>query len=926
MYCLRYGLLIILTLTTLSETALGQKGKEISLDLINVRFEQFVVAIEAQTNYHFYYDSVQMDTFRVSIRADRQTLDVILSAVFGPEDFHYGIDRQMHVFVFRKYELQTSLFIDSGTDGKEKTDGGPAQNATLAEIREQKKANIRSPLENKIFDIGRKQDFQTGNHATVAGYVRDLRNGEPIIGASVLDEGQKAGVSTDQYGYYALTLTTGRHVLKISSIGMTDTRRQVMIYTDGKLDIELLDYVPLLKAVIVSAEKTTNIRSAQMGTMKLNIATIRQMPALFGEADILRVVLTMPGVTSVGEATTGFNVRGGAADQNLILFNDATIYNPSHFFGFFSAFNPEIVRSVELYKSSIPEKYGGRLASVLDVISIEGNKNKMEGKGSIGPMTAGLVLQGPIDSGKTSFVVGARTTYSDWVLRAVPNKYYNNSSATFYDLNLQVSHTINAKNSLFLTGYYSEDHFRLNSDTLYSYNNANANLKWKHIFNNRFNAVFTGGYDSYRYGESSSQKSLNGYDFTFNIQQVFGRADLTYVLNEKHVLDFGLSSIYYRLNPGDLEPYGGQSIVIPNVVSPETALESALYIGDHFTITPKLSLNAGVRYSFFSYFGPQTIRIYAPGQPREMVSVTDSINYSGGETVKSYRGPEFRISARYILSENSSVKASYNTLRQYIHTLSNTSAIAPTDIWKLSDPYVQPQWGEQYSLGFYRNFKANTIETSIEVYYKKMLDYLDYKSGAVLVLNHHIETDVVNSEGKAYGAEFLIRKSNGKLNGWISYTYSRTFLKTNDALANPPVNNGQYYPADYDKPSNLNVIANYQFSHRFSISLFMNYSTGRPITLPIAEFNLGGADRVFYANRNQYRIPDYFRADFSVNIDGNHVKKQKIHNSWTFGVYNITGRENPYNVYFTSENGHVKGYQLSIFGTAMPFITYNFRF
>ncbi|HVX50566.1 MAG TPA: TonB-dependent receptor plug domain-containing protein, partial [Chitinophagaceae bacterium] len=734
------------------------------------------------------------------------------------------------------------------------------------------------------------------------------------------------GTITDQFGYFSLTLPKGRQMLLITSIGMNDTKRQVMLYGDGKLNIDMFEYVPTLKRVIVSADKTVNVRGVDMGVQKINIKNIKQVPTAFGEADVLRVVLTMPGVTSVGESSTGFNVRGGGADENLILFSDATIYNPSHFFGFFSAFNPDVVKDVELYKSSIPERYGGRLASVLDVTSREGNKKKFAGNGGVGPLTSRLTLEGPIDSGKTSFILGGRTTYSDWLLKQIPNNDYKNSSASFYDINLNISHEFNAKNNLFITGYLSRDKFRLNSDTTYQYSNKNANIKFKHIFNNKLYGVFTAGIDAYDFAIGSTENPVNAYKFSFDINQSNFRADFNFSPNNKHTVDFGLTSQLYKLHPGTYNPDGKQSLVAPDHVQSEQGLESALYIGDKYDVSSKLSVNVGLRYSMFNYLGPQTQYNYAPGLPRETENIVDTVKYPGGKVIKTYQGPEIRLSARYSLGQNSSVKISYNSLRQYIHMLSNTTAISPTDIWKLSDGYIKPQLGDQVSLGFYSNLKSNTIETSVEFYYKRLENYLDYKSGAQLVLNHHIETDIANSKGYAYGAEFLVKKTAGKLNGWISYTYSRTMLKTDDPLVAQPVNKGAWYPSDFDKPNVVNFIGNYRFSHRFSISLNGIYSTGRPLTLPIAEYYYGGSYRVLYSDRNQYRIPDYFRTDFSMNIEGNHKIKQFAHNSWTIGLYNITGRKNPYSVYFTSENGVVNGYKLSIFGTIIPFINYNFRF
>ena len=614
----------------------------------------------------------------------------------------------------------------------------------------------------------------------------------------------------------------------------------------------------------------------------------------------------------MAKSSTGFNVRGGSADQNLILLNGSTIYNPSHFFGFFSAFDPDIVQDIELYKSSIPEKFGGRLSSVLDITEREGNNKKFTGSAGIGLLTSRLSIEGPIDSGRTSFIFGGRTTYADWLLKTLP-KDYKNSSASFYDLNLNISHHIDNKNTLFLSTYFSNDGFRLNSDTSYKYGNRNASLRWKHNFSNKLFSVITGGYDYYQYSISSTANPVNAYRFSFDIQQINFKSDFTYYLSPKHTLSFGLNSIKYKIDPGSNQPLGSSSKVVPNIVPAEQALESALYLGDKYDITPALSVSAGIRYSLYNYLGPQTIYQYAPGVPRTTGNVKDSVKYNSGSFIHTYGGPEIRVSARYIIDEDLSVKASYNSLRQYIHLLSNTTAVSPTDIWKLSDPNIKPQFGDQVSLGLYKNFNSNTIETSIEGYYKHIHNYLDYRSGATLVLNKHIETDVVATQGKAYGVEFLVKKSTGQLNGWLSYTYSRTLLRQDDPGGGVPINGGSYYPANYDKPHSVNFVGNYRFTHRYSISVNTVYSTGRPITYPIGEYYYGGAERVLYSDRNQYRIPDYFRTDLSINIDGNHKVHQFFHSSWTIGVYNLTGRQNAYSTYFTEQGGGIQGYKLSIF-------------
>jgi hypothetical protein len=781
-------------------------------------------------------------------------------------------------------------------------------------------------VDNRLYTIGSPGNTTGKPNATIGGYIREVKTGEPIVGAAVYIERPSIGVITDQYGYYSLSLPKGRHTLKVSGIGMKDVSRQILLYSDGSFSITMEEFIPSLKSVVVVSEKHSNVLKPEMGVERLSIKTLKQVPVVFGETDVLRVILSLPGVTSVGEASTGFNVRGGSADQNLILFNESTIYNPSHFFGFFSAFNPDVIKGVELYKSGIPEKYGGRLSSVLDVTTRDGNTQKLSGNAGIGLLTSKLTLEGPLVKNKSSFIIAGRTTYSNWLLKKIPNEAYKNSEAHFQDANLILNHSLGTNDKLFFTGYISNDGFKLKNDTAYSYGNMNMNLKWKHNFNTRFHSIITAGVDHYDYSITTERNKLNAYKMAFSVNQFHGRIDFNYAPSARHNFNFGMNSIYYKIQPGSLKPNGEQSIIVPNLLAPEQGLESAVYFGDRFEISPRISVSAGIRYSLFNYMGERKVYSYSANVPRSTSSIKDSILYKSGEIIQNYHGPEYRASARFLINSNSSVKISYNSLRQYLHMLSNTTAISPTDIWKLSDPNIKPQNGYQLSAGYYRNLKLNTIETSIELFYKQMNNFLDFKSGATLLLNHFIETEVINTKGQSYGVEFLIKKTTGKFNGWLSYTYSRSFLKMDDPIAGELINEGNFYPANFDKPHNLNIISNYRFSHRFSISLNVIYNTGRPITLPLSIFNLGGAPRLLYSERNQYRIPDYFRTDLSCNIESNHKIKQKTHNSWSLGVYNITGRENAYSIYFVQQQGTVKGYKLSIFGTLIPFITYNIRF
>ena len=886
-------------------------------------FKSIIQLIETQSHYSVYYNDNIIETYQITFDADTIGMHLLLQSILFETNFNAAIDNvNKRIYITNVNTIKTTLapnfwvdIVPSAMQENNKPIAVPVV-----------KNSIKALDNNRIYTIGNALVNTNKNWVQLTGYVRDSKNGEPIYGANITVDSSNATFTTDQFGYYSIKIKKGKSAIAISSAGMKESRRQLNVLGDGNLDIDMQDAIVSLKSILVVSEKKSNVKSVQMGVAKLSIKSIKQVPVLFGEADILKVVMALPGVTSVGEASAGFNVRGGSTDQNLILFNEATIYNPTHLFGFFSAFNADIVKGIELYKSAVPEKFGGRLSSVLDVAIRDGNTKKWTGNVGIGPLTSKFVIEGPLAKNKASIIVSGRTTYSNWLLQNLNNVAYNKSQANFYDYNVHITNTINAKNTLYVSGYISNDKFTLNADTLFSYGNANFTLKWKHVFNNKLNAFFVIGSDNYNYNIKSTSVPINGYKLGYGIQQTNFKAEFKYNYNNMHSFNFGLQSILYNINTGYLKSEGNLSLIKQKILPKEQAIETAIYLGDQININSKLSVTIGLRYSMYNYLANKDVYQYVEGLPKSVNTIIDTVQYAKGKNIQTYHGPEIRLALRYSLTEKTSIKCSFNTFRQYIHLLSNTTNISPTDTWKLSDNYIKPQLGQQFSVGLYKNLKAGIIETSIEVYYKTMRQIIDYKSGAAILLNNHIETELINTRGKAYGIECSIKKTAGKLNGWISYTYSRTFLQQDDNFAGETINNGQYYPTSFDKPHSVNVIANYKFSHRYSMSANFVYSTGRPITLPLAVFTLGGASSLYYSDRNQYRIPDYIRGDLSINIDGNHKVKQKTHNSWSVGVYNIGARQNAYSIYFINENGKINGYQLSIFGTAIPFITYNIKF
>ncbi|MDO9551732.1 TonB-dependent receptor [Rhodonellum sp.] len=914
-------LLVLLGWTLLMGPAFAQvksaEEEKFSGFFPGINFARFANQIESSTDYRFYFDLSEVENIQVNINAKDNTLSQILEVVFENSNLKFVIDGKKRVFITKGSKLDFALakdFFQIGEKG-EQTD-------SLQGNDELKRAFTR----NKLYVIGSPEKSNSATTATLTGKITGLETGNPVFGAVIFEKVNYSRAIANEQGIYSFTLPKGRHTLFVQNLGGFVEQRQINLQGDGSLDMAIEENIISLSEVVVSSEKLTNVSRPEMGVQSLSMNTMRKLPAVLGEVDILKGLLTLPGVNTVGEASVGFNVRGGAADQNLILYNNTTIYNPAHLFGLFSAFNPDMIESVDLYKAGVPVKYGGRLSSVLNVNAKYGSKEKLKASGGIGLMTGRLTLEGPIGD-KTTFIIGGRSTYSNWLFDLLEEKTdFREGRASFYDLNFNMEHRLNDKNIIRLNSYMSKDNFRFDQDTLFGYQNQNINLSWTHYFSERLEGEFVIGQDRYKFGIEGRDNPLNAYDFGFDIQQDHLRADFVFEKDLKHTLNFGFSSIRYGLRPGYIDPFGSASIVNQEKVSPEQALETALYFGDDFEINDRISVNYGLRYVIYNSLGPNTLKTYQPGQAISESTVIGEKSYDKGEIMNTYHGPEFRISGRYNLDKFSSIKAGYNTMRQHIHLLTNSSSISPTDTWKLSDPNIRPQWGDQISLGYYRNLKANTYEFSLEVYHRSMKNLIDYRSGASLVLNNDIEQDILRTDGRAYGAEMMLKKNSGKLNGWISYTYSRSLLRTAEDETAEKINGGEYYPSNFDQPHNIVLVGNYELSKRVGAAVNANYSTGRPVTLPVAKFVYGGSERVFFSDRNAYRIPDYFRVDLSMNLEGNHKVRKLAHSSWSLGVYNVLGRKNPYSVFFTPVNGVLKGYQLSIFAQPIPFVTYNFRF
>ncbi|MGB5931324.1 MAG: carboxypeptidase-like regulatory domain-containing protein, partial [Cyclobacteriaceae bacterium] len=774
--------------------------------------------------------------------------------------------------------------------------------------------------------IGNPSEFVAGKVVTLSGVVREGKTGNPMPGASVelVEEGM--GTATTQNGRFSLELSSGAHLLKFSALNLEAEEVYVRIYRDGAMDINLFEKPVELGEVVIEADRLQqNVESTSVGKERLSIETIENMPAFLGEVDVVKSITLLPGVSTVGEGSGGFNVRGGSTDQNLILLDDAIIFNPSHLFGFFSVFNADAVRDVTFYRGGVPAEYGGRVSSVLDIRQREGDRDNYRVQGGIGIVTSRLAVEGPIAKGKTSFLLAGRATYSDWLLKSVKDVDIKNSSAGFYDGTLKLSHDFNARTKVNLTSYISGDRFSYASDTTYRWRTMNNTLTFRRLINeNLFGEIaLTDG--NYEYEVTSPDESL-GFDLQYRIDYQKGNWRMVYSL-DRHDISGGLEGILYKFEPGGITPNSEESAINPFTLQEQRGLETSAYVQDDFEISDKWAAMVGLRASGFNAMGPGEITIYENNENRTVNTIAGTELYDDWESIESYYGLEPRVSLRYKLDGSSSLKASYQRMRQYIHLVSNTLAISPLDIYLPSSTYFKPQVGDQYSVGYFNNLKDNTFEVSLEVYYKDVENVVDFKDGADLVLNPYLETDLLQGDGWSYGSELLVKKNKGRLTGWASYTYSRTWRKFDGEEPEATIDEGNKYPANQDRPHDLKMVVNYQISRKWTLGSNLIVSSGRAYTAPEARYEIDGYIINDYSDRNSYRTPMYHRLDLSFTYEPNLRLDKNYEDSWTFAIYNVYGRRNPYSVFFQDlEGSPPSAYKFSVLGVPFPSVTYNFKY
>jgi hypothetical protein len=755
------------------------------------------------------------------------------------------------------------------------------------------------------------------NRFTVSGHVKDATNGEMLLGATIYASQQNSGVATNSYGFYSMSLLPGTYTIRYSYIGYESQYQQINLSDNLTLDVSLQPGNAELKEIeIKSARSNENIVAPEMGTIKLDVKTINHIPALLGEVDIIKAIQMLPGVQATSEGSTGFSVRGGNSDQNLIILDEATVYNASHLMGFFSVFNNDAIKDVTLYKGDIPAAYGGRLSSLLDVRMKDGNSKNFKATGGIGTVSSRLTLEGPIIRDRTTFIASGRRTYADLFLPFAKDKNVRDNKLYFYDFNLKLSHTINENNRVFFSGYAGRDVFR-NQFARMGFGNQTASLRWNHLFSSKLFMNMSAIYSKFDYNLGSPSEDANAFNWFSKMRDYTARFDFTHYLDMHNTLKYGLISTLHEFYPGTATGFGNESIISEFRLPTEYAFEHGIYASNEQKIGSSLTLKYGLRLSVFQNFGPGTYYRFD-----SLYNPIDSVVYGKRELFHTYAGLEPRVAFAYQLNEFSSVKGHYSHTLQHVSLAQNSTAGTPLDIWFPSTPNVKPQVADQFALGYFRNFMKNSIETSIEIYYKKVGNVIDFRDHANLLLNQYMEGELRIGEGYSYGLEFMIRKGEGNMNGWVSYTYSRSWRIVEE------VNEGKRYPAAYDKPNAVNIVLNYLFSKRLEGSVTWIYATGLPVTFPTGRAVIGNAILPIYSDRNAYRMPDYHRLDIAISLKEKDKPGKKWRGEWNLSIYNVYNRKNAWSINFDFDPTNiyrtyaVKTYLFSI----IPAITYNFKF
>ncbi len=767
---------------------------------------------------------------------------------------------------------------------------------------------------------------------TISGIVSEQSSNETLIGVNVLFPEMAKGTATNEYGFYSITLPRGKYKLQVSYLGFKDITQEIDLNEDKKLNFQLVESSEMLDEVVITEKgEKLNIKDPQMSINKLSANTIKQIPVVLGEADVIKSIILLPGVTSGGEGASGFNVRGGAADQNLILLDEATIFNSSHLFGFFSVFNPDAIKDIKLYKGGIPARYGGRISSVLDIYQREGNSKKFKLNGGLGAVSSRLLAEGPIVKDKGAFLVGGRASYAHLFLPL----FDNDNVAYFYDLNTKLNYKINDNNSLYLSGYFGRDVFSIDETFENIYGNTVLNLRWNHLFSDKLFSNLSLIYSDYFYG---LELDFVGFEWNSGIRNFNIKYDFKHYLSDTFQLNYGLNDIYFRFNPGEIKPNSEDSGIIREKLIDKYANEFGAYIDAEHKISNKLTVQYGLRLSNFMRLGQDELNIYQDDNPLlfdeelQIYEAADRIGterISRSDQIETFTNLEPRVALAYAFNDNTSIKASYNRMAQYLHLLSNTNSPTPLDVWTPSGKYIKPQLLNQYALGYFRSIKDNEYSLETEIFYKDIKNRIDYIDGANLIANNAIEQDILNGEARAYGLELLLRKNEGKFKGWLAYTLSKSEQRTPGRTPiETGINNGEWYRTPYDKTHDISFNGSYELNEKWKFGTNFVFQTGQPTNYPTGQFVFQGLVVPIYdGSRNDERLPSYHRLDISATLTPRKNKNRKWQGEWVFSIYNLYNRRNAASITFgqNDETFVNEAIRTSIFGV-VPAVTYNFKF
>jgi hypothetical protein len=916
----RLSILLLVWLLIANAVLADDPQKKVSCNLRNASYAEFASFIFNETGVRIFYQKETVKNIQVTLKEDSLSVLALVEKTISGTNLRVS-EWNKHLVVLPEINLYTGLppFQPILSESQDVSDA--VEKKTTAE---EKYLTGRAPEVVKTIRIGNAGAIKTTGKAKILGRILDKDSGEPIYNATLYFPDLETGVVTDENGFATLLLRPGKHAVRIDYLGYERKNYLFDVYNDGNFTIELGRTVIQMKEFVVYGDKQMSMKSKDPGLDKIAMKTIKELPMMMGERDVLKISSMLPGIVNTGEGTSGINVRGGGSDQNAFYINKIPVYNTSHLFGFFPAFNSEIIRDFSVYKGHIPAQFGGRLSSVFNITTRQGNRKRFSVHGGISPITGNIVVEGPIIKDTCSVLLSARTSYSDWMLERIEDPTIRASSANFNDFAAAVNFDVQ-KTQIAAFAYRSYDRFRLADINDYNYTNSGVSLSISRTVNAMLRGELSLIAADYSFKTTDRQQISSAYEHAYQTSHYEARLDFKHVISSTHTLDYGLGSTLYKLDRGTVSPLGILSLRIPVELGQEKGLESSIYISDTYEPNPRLSLTLGLRFSVFNPLGPDEVLVYAPGLPKDLRFIEDTLSFSNNQPLKWYTEPDIRAAVNYSTDENGSLKFAFNQMHQHLFLLNNTVSISPSAQWKLADYHLKPSQSNQVSMGVFRNLKQWGLETSFEVYYKQAKNFPEFRDGADFLKSPHVETAVLQGTQKSYGFEFFLKRNNRKIDGWLSYTYSRSLIQVDDVNKLNTINNGLVYPSNHDIPHVVNLVVNYHIRRRLTLSSVVTYQSGRPVTFPTSFYYVNGVPMLDYSNRNAYRIPDYFRTDLSLTLEGSLKKEKFIHSSLVISVYNLTGRENPYSVYFKNEEGKIKSYQYSVIGVPILTATWIFK-